>query len=117
MVLAYLSTVTVLLRLSSEKGGSNMPTLHVKSPGEAPKPTTGSRAVRELQAQYDGFLKTIDSSEIGELELESKESIRSTKVRLRRASTRLGIDLNIWDVNGHVYFQHKTRRGRPRKTN
>jgi hypothetical protein len=42
--------------------------------------------------------------------------VRSVKVRLRRASSRLGIDLDIWDVNGHVYFRRVTRRGRPRKT-
>ena len=92
-----------------------MPTLHVRKPGEAPTPSRSSRAVRELQQKYDDFVKGIDASQIGDLELEASDNVRSVKVRLRRASSRLGINLNIWDVNGHVYFQHVARRGRPRK--
>ncbi len=92
-----------------------MPTLHVRKPGEAPTPSRSSRAVRELQQKYDDFVKGIDASQIGDLELEPSDNVRSAKVRLRRASSRLGINLNIWDVNGHVYFQHVARRGRPRK--
>jgi hypothetical protein len=41
--------------------------------------------------------------------------VRSVKVRLRRASSRLNVDLDIWDADGHVYFRRVTRRGRPRK--
>jgi hypothetical protein len=92
-----------------------MPTLHVRKPGEAPTPSRSSRAVRELQQKYDDFVKGIDASQIGDLELEPSDNVRSVKVRLRRASSRLGINLNIWDENGHVYFQHVARRGRPRK--
>ena len=92
-----------------------MPTLHVRKPGEAPSPSRSSRAVRELQQKYDDFVRGIDSSEVGDLELDTSDNVRSVKVRLRRASSRLGANLNIWDVNGHVYFQHVTRRGRPRK--
>ena len=93
-----------------------MPTLHVRKPGEAPSPSRSSRAVRELQEKYDDFVKSIDTSDVGDLELDPNDNVRSVKVRLRRASSRLGANLNIWDVNGHVYFQHVTRRGRPRKT-
>jgi hypothetical protein len=92
-----------------------MPTLHIRKPGEAPTPSRSSRAVRELQQKYDDFVRGIDASQIGDLELEPSDNVRSVKVRLRRASSRLGINLNIWDVNGHVYFQHVARRGRPRK--
>jgi len=92
-----------------------VPTLHIRKPGEAPTPSRSSRAVRELQQKYDDFVRGIDASQIGDLELEPSDNVRSVKVRLRRASSRLGINLNIWDVNGHVYFQHVARRGRPRK--
>ena len=91
-----------------------MPTLHVRKPGEAPSPSRSSRAVRELQQKYDDFVRGIDSSEVGDLELDPSDNVRSVKVRLRRASSRLSANLNIWDVNGHVYFQHVVRRGRPR---
>ena len=92
-----------------------MPTLHVRKPGDAPSPSRSSRAVRELQQKYDDFVRGIDNSEVGDLELDPNDNVRSVKVRLRRASSRLGANLNIWDVNGHVYFQHVVRRGRPRK--
>lgn len=92
-----------------------MPTLRIRKPGEAPSPSRSSRAVRELQQKYDDFVRGIDSAAVGDLELDPNDNVRSVKVRLRRASSRLGANLNIWDVNGHVYFQHVVRRGRPRK--
>jgi hypothetical protein len=92
-----------------------LPQLHVRKPSEAPLPSRSSRAVREQQQKYDDFVRRIDTSDIGDLELEASENVRSVKVRLRRASSRVGVDLDIWDVNGHVYFKRVTRRGRPRK--
>ena len=92
-----------------------MPQLHVRKPSEAPVPSRSSRAVRELQEKYDDFVHKIDASEVGDLELDASENVRSVKVRLRRASSRVGVDLDIWDANGHVYFKRVTRRGRPRK--
>lgn len=71
--------------------------------------------MREQQQRYDDFVRTIDTSDVGDLELEASENLRSVKVRLRRASSRLGLDIDIWDTNGHVYFRRVTRRRRPRK--
>jgi hypothetical protein len=71
--------------------------------------------VREQQQKFDDFIRKIDSNDVGDLELEPNENVRSVKVRLRRASSRLAIDIDIWDANGHVYFRRVTRRGRPRK--
>ena len=93
-----------------------MPVLHLRKPNEAPLPSRSSRAVREQQQKYDEFVKRVELNDVGDLELEPTENVRSVKVRLRRASSRLGIDLDIWDVNGHVYFRRVTRRGRPRKS-
>ena len=92
-----------------------MPLLHVRKPNEAPLPSRSSRAVREQQQKYDEFVRRVETGEVGDLELDPKENVRSVKVRLRRASSRVGIDLDIWDANGHVYFRRITRRGRPRK--
>ena len=92
-----------------------MPQLHVRKPNEAPPPSRSSRAVREQQQKYDEFVRQIDTSDVGDLELEPSENVRSVKVRLRRASSRIGVDLDIWDVSGHVYFKRVIRRGRPRK--
>ena len=92
-----------------------MPVLHVKKPGDVPPPSRASRAVREQQEKYDDFVRRRDVSDVGDLELEPAENLRSVKVRLRRASSRLSVDLDIWDANGRVYFRRVTRRGRPRK--
>ena len=92
-----------------------MPQLYVRKPNEAPPPSRSSKAVREQQQKYDEFVRKIDSNDVGDLELEQNENVRSVKVRLRRASSRLNVDLDIWDANGHVYFRRVTRRGRPRK--
>jgi hypothetical protein len=93
-----------------------MPLLHVRKPNEAPLPSRSSKAVREQQQKYDDFIRSIDNAEVGDLELEPNENVRSVKVRLRRASSRIGIDIDIWDANGHVYFRRVTRRGRPRRS-
>jgi len=72
--------------------------------------------VREQQQKYDDFVRKIDTNDVGDLELEPNENLRSVKVRLRRASSRLGLDIDIWDANGHVYFQRVTRRSRRRQS-
>ena len=92
-----------------------MPVLRLRKPNEAPLPSRSSRAVREQQQKYDDFVRRVESGEVGELELEPAENVRSVKVRLRRASSRLGLDVDIWDANNRVYFRRVTRRGRPRK--
>jgi hypothetical protein len=71
--------------------------------------------VREQQQRYDEFVRRVEVTDVGDLELDPNENVRSIKVRLRRASSRLGIDLDIWDANGHVYFRRVTRRGRARR--
>lgn len=61
---------------------------------------------------YEGFIREVNSGQVGELELAAGDQIRSVKVRLRRAASRLGVDLEIWDANQRVYFKPATRRGR-----
>jgi hypothetical protein len=64
---------------------------------------------------YEGFIREVGSGDVGELELAPGDQIRSVKVRLRRAASRIGIDLEIWDANQKVYFRSATRRGRRRQ--
>ncbi len=92
-----------------------MPVLHKKRSAEVPPPSRASRAVREQQLKFDNFVREVDVGDAGELDLEPGETVRSVKVRLRRASSRLGVDLEIWDANGKVYFRRVTKRGRPRR--
>ena len=94
-----------------------MPKLELRKPDEVPAPLRASKAVQEQQRLYEGFIKQLNGN-VGELELDPGDQVRSVKVRLRRAATRLGSQLEIWDANGRVYFRTETtrRRGRPPKT-
>jgi hypothetical protein len=93
-----------------------MPKLELRKPDEVPAPLRASKAVQEQQRLYEGFIKQLNGN-VGELELDPGDQVRSVKVRLRRAATRLGSQLEIWDANGRVYFKMETarRRGRPPK--
>ena len=90
-----------------------MPKLAMRKPTEVPAPSRAKRAVRERQLIYEGFIRQLNG-QVGELELAPDEQIRSTKVRLRRAATRLGIAIETWDVEGRVYFKAAVGRRRPR---
>ena len=95
-----------------------MPKLSIRKPGEVPAPIRTSKAIQEQQKLYEGFIAEATGS-VGELVLDIDEAIRSVKTRLRRAATRIGRRLEIWDADGKVYFQSETPRpgrGRPRKT-
>ena len=88
-----------------------MPHLSVRSPNDVPRPSRASRAVREQQSLYDNFIRDV-GDQVGELDLQPDESIRSVKVRLRRSAARLGLELDVWDVNSRVYFRVRARRSR-----
>ena len=92
-----------------------MPTMTIRSASEVSVPNRSTKAVREAQMQYEEYVKAINS-DVGELELSPDEQARSVKVRLRRAATRLGREIDIWDSNGRVYFRVASKRGRPRKS-
>jgi hypothetical protein len=70
--------------------------------------------VREAQEQYERFIQSING-DVGELELSEGEQLRGIKVRLRRAASRLGREIEIWDADGRVYFRVASKRGRPKK--
>ena len=91
-----------------------MPKLAIRKQNEVPAPNRSPRAVREQHQTYEGFIRRLDGN-VGELELAQGEIIRSVKVRRRRAATRLGAPVEIWDANGKVYFKAAARRGRPRR--
>ena len=94
-----------------------VPKLAIRNASEVPSPPKANRAVLEQQRLYEGYIREAEGN-VGELELESDESVRSIKVRLRRAATRMGSKLDIWDINSRVYFQAEAprRRGRPHKS-
>ncbi len=90
----------------------------VRKPEDVPAAQKTAKAVLQQQQMYEGFI-TEAKGQVGELTLEAGEALRSIKVKLRRAATRAGAKLDIWDVDGKVYFQAEApsiRRGRLRKT-
>ena len=95
-----------------------MPTLAVKKQNEVPAAHKTSRAIQEQQLAYEAFIRKVNGDNVGELELDPGEEIRSTRVRLRRAASRIGVEIDTWDADGKVYFKtaEAKRRGRPRKT-
>jgi hypothetical protein len=93
---------------------TKMPRFSVRSSNEVPQPTRASKAVQEARRQYEGYIREIGNN-IGELEILPGERVRSVKVRLRRAATRIRSELDIWDIDDRVYFRVRPKRGRPRK--
>jgi len=90
-----------------------MPKLSVRSSNEVPQPRA-SMAVQEARRQYEGYIREV-GNDVGELEILPGEQVRSIKIRLRRAATRIRSELDIWDINDRIYFRVKPKRGRPRK--
>ena len=91
-----------------------MPRMTVRGLNEVPSPSRSTKAIRDAQLQYEGYLQAING-DVGELELAPDEQVRGVKVRLRRAATRLSREIEIWDADGRVYFRVVTKRGRPKK--
>jgi hypothetical protein len=91
-----------------------LPALTIRSASEVPPPRRSPKAILEAQLEYERYINAI-GGDVGELELEAGEQPRGIKVRLRRAATRLGKDIETWDSDGRVYFRQVAKRGRPRK--
>jgi len=91
-----------------------MPTFQKRTAAEVPQPSRVSRVVREQQQLYEEFIKSA-GTDVGELELGPDEPVRAVKVRLTRAATRLGTQIQVWDANGKVYFNRAAKRGRSKK--
>jgi len=94
-----------------------VPKMMVRKAEDVPAPDKTTKAVREQQQLYEGFIAQAKGS-VGELSLAPGEELRSVKVRVRRAATRIGTELEIWDADGKVYFtspEPTPKRGRPRK--
>lgn len=70
----------------------------------APRFSKTPKKIREVHQLYDGFITMLPAKQVGELELLEGEEVRSVKVNLRRASTRLGRKIDIWDAGSRSVF-------------
>jgi hypothetical protein len=87
----------------------------VRKPDQVPGPVKSSRAVQEQHRLYESFIRDVGAGRVGELQLEPDDQMRSVKVRLRRAASRLGVELEVWDADSRIYFKPATKRGRPKR--
>ena len=76
----------------------------------APKAPTTSRVNVEAQAMYDAMIKGTPEGQVGIIELDAGEKVRSVKVFLSRAANRVNRSVNQWDVNGKIYFKVVAKR-------
>jgi hypothetical protein len=86
-----------------------MPLFNVRSPSEVPQPSKSPKSVQEYRRQYEDYVRTI-ADNVGELGLLPGDTIRSVKLRLRRAARRVGIDLEVWDAGERVYFRKRKKK-------
>jgi hypothetical protein len=93
-----------------------MPRISTRRLSEVPAPTRTSRKAQVKQSEYNGYLRVLEDSEVGDLELDPADNSRSVKMSLQRAARRLGMEIDVWESNGHVYFRKSAgaRKGRPR---
>src|SRR5579872_3023666 len=82
-----------------------MPTFTARKSTDVPAASRTSSAARKQQALYESFIRDVPGDSVGELELSEGETARGIRTRLRRASSRLGRTIEVWDAEGIVYFQ------------
>ena len=96
-----------------------MPALVVRESSKVPPPQKADAATLAHQQLYEGFIREVGATNVGQLELGDGEELRSVKTRLTRAAKRIGAELQIWDADGKVYFKNAAdtpKPGRPRKS-
>ena len=55
--------------------------------------------------EYEGFLTAVKKGHVGKLAPSPGETARGLVLRIKRAGTRVGKDLDAWVADGVVYFR------------
>ena len=79
-----------------------MATFSVIDAAQAPRPR--GRLVARM-AQYEGFVNGVKNGKVGQLSPSSAETPRAVAVRVSRAGKRLGRSVDVWVMDGAVYFK------------
>ncbi len=86
-----------------------MPTFETIAVAEAPKPTNKnvSSVVLAERAEYDEYLRTVIKTEkIGVLVPDGgPEKPSNVRMKLSHAARRLQVGLEMWMVDGRIYFK------------
>jgi hypothetical protein len=56
-------------------------------------------------AEYEGFVNGVKKGQVGKLSPSSGETARGVVLRISRAGKRLGRSIDVWVVDGAVYFK------------
>jgi hypothetical protein len=88
-----------------------MPILAIVPAAKSEVPAQSSVAAQEPAAApepplpYESFVREVGDHHVGELMLSGRDDMRAIKASIRRAADRLGLELNIWDISGNIYFR------------
>jgi len=72
---------------------------------QAPRRLRQSGRLAERMAEYEGFVNGVKKGQVGKLSPSAEESPRAVAVRVSRAGKRLGRSVDVWVVDGAVYFK------------
>lgn len=70
----------------------------------APQPKKTPRSLARRMAEYDAYVSSVKKGQVGKLSPSAGESPRAVAVRVSRAGKRLGHSIDVWVVDGAVYF-------------
>ena len=83
---------------------------------ETPRPAKTSGPLKARMQEYENYVLSVESGEVGALVAEGNETPRSVSMRVSRAGARTGETVETWIVDGTVYFSKEKRRGRQRRS-
>jgi hypothetical protein len=72
---------------------------------DAPKPTRQTGRLAARMREYETFVTSVKSGQVGELTPNEGETARGLALRVSRAGKRIGRNIDTWVVNGVVYFR------------
>lgn len=72
---------------------------------EAPRRPTTPGPLRSRMAEYEGYVASLKKGQAGKLVPAGDESLRAVALRVSRAGQRLARPIEVWTVDGAVYFR------------
>ncbi len=65
----------------------------------------GYGRLKGRMGEYEGFLTKVTKGHVGKLAPSRGETARGLVLRIKRAGTRVGNDVDAWVVDGVAYFR------------
>jgi hypothetical protein len=73
---------------------------------DAPEPARQSGRLNVRMRQYEEYVRSLKSGEVGKLVPDSGETTRGIALRVSRAAKRGSMSVKTWVVDSIVYFEH-----------